>query len=368
MAGQNRRVLFVLLALYNHSLLAHRLPAKLKPCGRDAAAAASTGSSTALPGNTSAERTWPYRRRRSGMWCSGTPMPIMSWAAGMLTLEIHSVTGCSTCTGKGSERHLRGQAGGVACQVGLLKPTCLHVTKPKCPRVPACIGRQVPGTTNPVLAPTCRRGLSSRKQYSWVSMMYRNSTVAAGGRGGLGATQMQPSGSGVQASVHAMHCIAIRVHAGWRVASRRGPAGAVIPANPAHPRPRSPRSEPGRAHTAPCRQAPREGPPSRGPAGGGGFGEAAAMHDGQRRQGGEEAKEVKRIEAPSSSVATSTFQLAASQQLGAQQSALPLLAHAHLTSSTIFWCRRCTEQSRLNTEQTLPYLVGRAGQTGRGEG
>lgn len=41
----------------------------------------------------------PCRRRRSGMRCSGTPMPTISWQAGMLTLEIHSVTGCSTWGG-----------------------------------------------------------------------------------------------------------------------------------------------------------------------------------------------------------------------------------------------------------------------------
>ena len=41
--------------------------------------------------------TWPKRRRMSGMRCSGTPMPIMSWQAGMFTPLIHSVTGCSTC-------------------------------------------------------------------------------------------------------------------------------------------------------------------------------------------------------------------------------------------------------------------------------
>ncbi len=33
----------------------------------------------------------------SGMRCSGTPMPIMSWQAGIFTPLIHSVTGCSTC-------------------------------------------------------------------------------------------------------------------------------------------------------------------------------------------------------------------------------------------------------------------------------
>jgi len=36
-------------------------------------------------------------RRTSGMRYSGTPMPTSSWQEGMLTPEIHSVTGCSTC-------------------------------------------------------------------------------------------------------------------------------------------------------------------------------------------------------------------------------------------------------------------------------
>ena len=87
--------------------------------------------------------SWPYRRRRSGMRCSGTPMPIASWQAGMLTLLIHSVTGCSTCRmgrskfqtvqslqDEGYRPQGSGQAGQAVGGSSLLQPLCSTPPQP----------------------------------------------------------------------------------------------------------------------------------------------------------------------------------------------------------------------------------------------
>ena len=121
--------------------------------------------------------SWPCMRRRSGMWCSGMPMPIMSWQAGMLTLLIHSVTGCSTCGGCGGGGG--GEGGGreahQSCYSSML---CTQAQLPTQDIRPAAARFPSP-PPYPIPPCTCRRGLSSRKQYCCVSTRYRNSTVAA---------------------------------------------------------------------------------------------------------------------------------------------------------------------------------------------
>ena len=60
------------------------------PCG-------GTGASFSKSMAVSPAGSRPNMRRMSGMRRSGTPQPIMTWQLGMLTCDIISDTGCSTC-------------------------------------------------------------------------------------------------------------------------------------------------------------------------------------------------------------------------------------------------------------------------------
>ena len=64
-----------------------------------------------------------YSRRMSGMACSGMPMPIISWQDGMLTWEMPSVTGCSTCRRGLSSRKQKSPVSGLKRYSTVAAPT-----------------------------------------------------------------------------------------------------------------------------------------------------------------------------------------------------------------------------------------------------